>query len=130
MTFDEKYMNIAIKLAEKGIANSFPNPSVGCVIVECDKKSYNNDKIVGYGFTGKGGRPHAEAARQIPVPERPPGREQPAAQEACCRARARGGGHAQGDGGVQAAPRAFLPDARPGAGAESRPNSERLQDSP
>jgi diaminohydroxyphosphoribosylaminopyrimidine deaminase / 5-amino-6-(5-phosphoribosylamino)uracil reductase len=61
VTFDEKYMNIAIKLAEKGIANSFPNPSVGCVIVECDKKSYNNDKIVGYGFTGKGGRPHAEA---------------------------------------------------------------------
>ena len=54
-------MNIAIKLAEKGVASSFPNPSVGCVIVECDKKSYKNDKIVGYGFTGKGGRPHAEA---------------------------------------------------------------------
>ena len=33
-------MNIAIKLAEKGVASSFPNPSVGCVIVECDKKSY------------------------------------------------------------------------------------------
>ncbi|MDC3091499.1 bifunctional diaminohydroxyphosphoribosylaminopyrimidine deaminase/5-amino-6-(5-phosphoribosylamino)uracil reductase RibD [Rickettsiales bacterium] len=54
-------MKIAIKLAEKGIANSFPNPSVGSVIVECDKKLYKNDKIVGFGYTEKGGRPHAEA---------------------------------------------------------------------
>ncbi len=60
MTLDEKYMNIAISLAEKGISHSFPNPSVGCVILECDK-DYKNEQIVGFGFTSKTGRPHAEA---------------------------------------------------------------------
>ena len=60
MHFDNKYMNIAFNLAKKGMATSFPNPSVGCVIVECSH-DFKNDKIAGFGFTQKGGRPHAEA---------------------------------------------------------------------
>ena len=60
MHFDNKYMNIAFNLAKKGMATSFPNPSVGCVIVECTH-DFKNDKIAGFGFTQKGGRPHAEA---------------------------------------------------------------------
>lgn len=60
MFFDKRYMSIALDLAKKGIPFSTPNPSVGCVIVECDKFN-KKDKIVGYGFTQKGGRPHAEA---------------------------------------------------------------------
>ena len=53
-------MSIAFNLAKKGESKSFPNPSVGCVVVECDQ-NFKNDKIVGSGFTQKGGRPHAEA---------------------------------------------------------------------
>ena len=60
MIFDQKYMKIALDLAKKGIPLSSPNPSVGCVIVECDKFN-KKDQIVGYGFTQKGGRPHAES---------------------------------------------------------------------
>ena len=60
MIFDEKYMKIALDLAKKGIPLSSPNPAVGCVIVECDKFN-KKDQIVGYGFTQKGGRPHAES---------------------------------------------------------------------
>ncbi len=60
MHFDNKYMNIAFNLAKRGMATSFPNPSVGCVIVECTH-DFKNDKIAGFGFTQKGGRPHAEA---------------------------------------------------------------------
>lgn len=52
-------MLIAISIAKKWTHQSFPNPCVGSLIVECDK-NYKNDKIVGYGFTGRGGRPHAE----------------------------------------------------------------------
>ena len=61
MKFDEKYITVAISLAKKGCLESFPNPPVGCVIVECDL-NYANDKIVGFGFTDRGGRPHAEHA--------------------------------------------------------------------
>ena len=52
-------MEIAINLAKLGLTSSFPNPSVGCVIVECNE-NYQNDRIVGSGHTQKGGRPHAE----------------------------------------------------------------------
>jgi len=50
---DLKYMKIALQLAKRGLGNTAPNPSVGCVIVK-------NDKIVGRGYTARGGRPHAE----------------------------------------------------------------------
>jgi diaminohydroxyphosphoribosylaminopyrimidine deaminase/5-amino-6-(5-phosphoribosylamino)uracil reductase len=47
-------MGAALTLAERGRGQSWPNPSVGCVIV-CD------GRVVGRGWTQSGGRPHAEA---------------------------------------------------------------------
>ena len=46
-------MAIAIALGKRGLGHCWPNPAVGCVIV-------NNGMIVGRGTTRPGGRPHAE----------------------------------------------------------------------
>ncbi len=50
---DIKFMQIALSLSRRGVGNTAPNPSVGCVIVK-------NFCIVGRGWTAVGGRPHAE----------------------------------------------------------------------
>ena len=50
---DIRFMRIAMALAERGLGNVWPNPAVGCVII-------NNGHIIGRGWTGPGGRPHAE----------------------------------------------------------------------
>ncbi|KMS53966.1 riboflavin biosynthesis protein RibD [Sphingobium cupriresistens LL01] len=47
-------MSAAIALSGRGRGLSTPNPNVGCLIVR-------NDRVVGRGWTQKGGRPHAEA---------------------------------------------------------------------
>ena len=52
--FDHAMMARAIGLAERGRCITTPNPFVGCVIVK-------HGRIIGEGFTQKGGRPHAEA---------------------------------------------------------------------
>ena len=49
----EKYMGIALKLAEKARGITSPNPMVGCFIVK-------NNKIVGTGYHQKAGKKHAE----------------------------------------------------------------------
>ena len=49
----QHYMAIALRLAERGLGDTWPNPSVGCVVVK-------GDTIVGRGTTRSGGRPHAE----------------------------------------------------------------------
>lgn len=46
-------MRAALALARRGLGQTAPNPSVGCVIV-------NQGRVVGRGFTSPGGRPHAE----------------------------------------------------------------------
>ncbi|KLT22475.1 riboflavin biosynthesis protein RibD [Wolbachia endosymbiont of Armadillidium vulgare str. wVulC] len=46
-------MSIALRLAEKSLGNVAPNPAVGCVIVK-------DGTIISEGYTGIGGRPHAE----------------------------------------------------------------------
>lgn len=51
---DRRYMTAAIALSRRGRGLSTPNPNVGCLIVR-------DDRIVGRGWTQKGGRPHAEA---------------------------------------------------------------------
>jgi diaminohydroxyphosphoribosylaminopyrimidine deaminase/5-amino-6-(5-phosphoribosylamino)uracil reductase len=43
----------ALRLAARGLGNTWPNPAVGCVIVK-------DGLIVGRGWTQAGGRPHAE----------------------------------------------------------------------
>jgi diaminohydroxyphosphoribosylaminopyrimidine deaminase/5-amino-6-(5-phosphoribosylamino)uracil reductase len=52
-TADFEFMNAALSLAARNLGDTWPNPSVGCVIV-------NDGVIVGRGWTGSGGRPHAE----------------------------------------------------------------------
>ena len=46
-------MALALALASRGLGRCWPNPAVGCVIV-------NEGRIVGRGWTQPGGRPHAE----------------------------------------------------------------------
>jgi len=50
---DLAYMRSALALARRGLGNTWPNPSVGCVIV-------HDGRVVGRAFTAPGGRPHAE----------------------------------------------------------------------
>jgi diaminohydroxyphosphoribosylaminopyrimidine deaminase / 5-amino-6-(5-phosphoribosylamino)uracil reductase len=50
---DTDHMTHALVLAARGLGCTWPNPSVGCVIV-------NTGRVVGRGFTQSGGRPHAE----------------------------------------------------------------------
>jgi diaminohydroxyphosphoribosylaminopyrimidine deaminase/5-amino-6-(5-phosphoribosylamino)uracil reductase len=49
----ELFMRAAVNLARRGLGQTAPNPSVGCVIVR-------EGLVVGRGFTAPGGRPHAE----------------------------------------------------------------------
>ena len=51
---DWRWMGAALALASRGIGTTFPNPSVGCVIV-------GDGRVIGRGWTQPGGRPHAEA---------------------------------------------------------------------
>ncbi|KNG92717.1 5-amino-6-(5-phosphoribosylamino)uracil reductase [Pseudaestuariivita atlantica] len=46
-------MSLALALGRRGLGRTWPNPSVGCVIVR-------DGRIVGRGVTAPGGRPHAE----------------------------------------------------------------------
>ncbi|WP_158744298.1 bifunctional diaminohydroxyphosphoribosylaminopyrimidine deaminase/5-amino-6-(5-phosphoribosylamino)uracil reductase RibD [Acidisphaera sp. L21] len=50
---DPSHMRAALALARRGLGNTWPNPSVGCVIVQYGQ-------VVGRGVTQPGGRPHAE----------------------------------------------------------------------
>jgi len=52
---DEDHMAQALTLARRGLGTTWPNPSVGCVVVAA------SGEIVGRGVTAPGGRPHAEA---------------------------------------------------------------------
>lgn len=53
MTADLAHMRAALGLARRGLGRVWPNPAVGCVLV-------NNGMVVGRGWTQPGGRPHAE----------------------------------------------------------------------
>ncbi len=48
-------MLAALALARRGLGQTWPNPTVGCVLV-------NRGRVVGRAHTAPGGRPHAEAA--------------------------------------------------------------------
>lgn len=54
---DERFMRLAIALGERNLGLTWPNPSVGCVIVDT---SGDAPVIVAQGATQPGGRPHAE----------------------------------------------------------------------
>ncbi len=50
---DLVHMRAALALARRGLGRTWPNPTVGCVLV-------NGGRVVGRGWTQAGGRPHAE----------------------------------------------------------------------
>ncbi len=50
---DLVHMRAALALARRGLGRTWPNPTVGCVLVK-------DGSVVGRGWTQKGGRPHAE----------------------------------------------------------------------
>lgn len=50
---DAAFMAAALSLAARNLGDTWPNPSVGCVIVK-------DGVVVGRGWTQSGGRPHAE----------------------------------------------------------------------
>src|SRR5271163_5356847 len=50
---DLRWMRTALALARRGLGAVWPNPAVGCVVV-------NEGRVVGRGWTQPGGRPHAE----------------------------------------------------------------------
>lgn len=50
---DARFMSLALSLGRRGQGCVWPNPAVGCVIVQ-------GDRIVGRGWTQPSGRPHAE----------------------------------------------------------------------
>jgi diaminohydroxyphosphoribosylaminopyrimidine deaminase / 5-amino-6-(5-phosphoribosylamino)uracil reductase len=51
--FDLVHARAALALAQRGLGIVWPNPAVGCVLVR-------EGRVVGRGWTGRGGRPHAE----------------------------------------------------------------------
>jgi len=51
---DVSNMQAALALAGRGLGNVWPNPAVGCLIIDRD------GVVVGRGWTQPGGRPHAE----------------------------------------------------------------------
>lgn len=52
---DSRWMRAALALAGRGLGETWPNPSVGCVIVK-------DGALLARGRTAPGGRPHAERA--------------------------------------------------------------------
>ncbi len=51
---NSEHMRSALAIARRGLGRSWPNPSVGCVVLDKD------ERVVGRARTGDGGRPHAE----------------------------------------------------------------------
>jgi diaminohydroxyphosphoribosylaminopyrimidine deaminase/5-amino-6-(5-phosphoribosylamino)uracil reductase len=60
---DARYMARALRLAEKGLYTTDPNPRVGCVIVK-------DDTVVGEGWHRRAGEPHAEVIALTQAGER------------------------------------------------------------
>jgi diaminohydroxyphosphoribosylaminopyrimidine deaminase / 5-amino-6-(5-phosphoribosylamino)uracil reductase len=54
---DAQFMTLALALGRRGLGRTWPNPSVGAVVVRNDG---GTPVIVGRGVTEPGGRPHAE----------------------------------------------------------------------
>jgi diaminohydroxyphosphoribosylaminopyrimidine deaminase/5-amino-6-(5-phosphoribosylamino)uracil reductase len=57
MDNDARFMALALALGRRGLGQTWPNPSVGAVVVRDDGDA---PVIVGRGITRAGGRPHAE----------------------------------------------------------------------
>ena len=51
-------MQTALRLAQRGFGKTWPNPTVGCVIVDTSELQ---KKVIGSGFTQPAGSDHAES---------------------------------------------------------------------
>lgn len=74
---DRAHMGAALALARRGLGSTWPNPSVGCVIVR-------DGRVVGRGHTAPGGRPHAEAVALSVAGEQAKGGTAYVTLEPCC----------------------------------------------
>jgi diaminohydroxyphosphoribosylaminopyrimidine deaminase/5-amino-6-(5-phosphoribosylamino)uracil reductase len=57
---DHEYLELAVQHARHGLGSTFPNPAVGCVIVQHNSETPEDSTIVGAGFHPRAGLPHAE----------------------------------------------------------------------
>jgi len=71
------HMQAALALARRGLGTTWPNPSVGCVIV-------HDGRVVGRGTTAPGGRPHAEPVALAMAGEQARGATAYVTLEPCC----------------------------------------------
>lgn len=81
---DDQYMHMALSLAKRGWPESFPNPSVGAVIISAQ------NRIIGRGWTQAGGRPHGEAMALAQAGDRAKGATIYVTLEPCAHDSARG----------------------------------------
>jgi diaminohydroxyphosphoribosylaminopyrimidine deaminase/5-amino-6-(5-phosphoribosylamino)uracil reductase len=75
--FDLRSMRAALALARRGLGTVWPNPAVGCVIV-------NRGRVVGRGWTQPGGRPHGETEALGSAGEAARGATAYVSLEPCC----------------------------------------------
>ena len=74
---DLEAMRAALALARRGLGTVWPNPAVGCVIV-------NDGRVVGRGWTQPGGRPHGETEALRRAGEAARGAVANVSLEPCC----------------------------------------------
>jgi diaminohydroxyphosphoribosylaminopyrimidine deaminase / 5-amino-6-(5-phosphoribosylamino)uracil reductase len=74
---DLNHMRSALALARRGLGTTWPNPSVGCVVVR-------DGRVMGRGHTGNGGRPHAEPTALSQADEAARGATVYVTLEPCC----------------------------------------------
>ena len=74
---DLPHMRAALALGRRGLGTTWPNPSVGCVIVR-------DGRVVGRGHTAPGGRPHAEPTALAMAGEQAKGATAYVTLEPCC----------------------------------------------
>ncbi|MDE0241671.1 MAG: bifunctional diaminohydroxyphosphoribosylaminopyrimidine deaminase/5-amino-6-(5-phosphoribosylamino)uracil reductase RibD [bacterium] len=77
---DHHHMTAALVLARRNLGSTWPNPSVGCVLVR-------GGGVVGRGTTAPGGRPHGEAVALDMAGERASGATAYVALEPCAHRR-------------------------------------------
>ncbi len=64
---DDRFMAMALALARRGLGRVWPNPAVGCVLTR-------DGRVIGRGWTGPGGRPHAETEALVRAQQADPDR--------------------------------------------------------
>lgn len=71
------HMRAALAQAKRGLGTTWPNPSVGCVLTR-------DGRVVGRGYTGPGGTPHAESTALSIAGEAARGATAYVTLEPCC----------------------------------------------